>query len=86
METSRASQLPFFGGEPIAVNTRKGSFTLLEVTCRRCGNEFYVPLRWRSYKLVVKGRSDDPPAEIKTASCPWCMKVSRRPKVRKKVR
>lgn len=85
------TQLKFFQARLVAMNTRGGSFTLLEVTCPRkdCNSEgqpFYMPLSWRRSERVVSGRGDEPDTVIKTAACPWCFRPSRKPKIKRRTR
>jgi hypothetical protein len=75
METSTDSTLPLYVVAEFFIDEPKGSYTMLEVTCPRCGSTMWVNLKWRILTASL-GASDKPPAYVFGRMCTYCFKTS----------
>lgn len=77
MKTSEASQLPEYKVEEFTMYWKQGSFTMLEITCPRCGVEFWARTTWRMiYNVVYTTEKGKAPARPHGRSCPYCFAAS----------
>lgn len=74
--------MPIYVVEPFAVDTEKGSSTMLEVRCPwdGCAGEFWVRIRWAIVADNYPGQRQ------KTRPCPYCFRVALLPEPPKKRR
>lgn len=75
METSRDTQLPEFKVERFHFDGSEGSYDMLQITCPRCGGEFWVKGSWVRLRQAT-GRDGEPLVWVFGRNCPYCPKVS----------